>query len=99
MPVFPEPPAAKVHFDVRPLDATFGAAVTGIRLSDVTDEQFAALYATWLHYALLIFPGQHLTRDEQEAFARRFGPLEFPRRRSATSVRTVPCAPTRTTTS
>ena len=42
------------------------------------------LYATWLEYALLVFPGQHLSRDEQVAFARRFGPLEFSSQRSAT---------------
>ena len=39
--------------------------------------QFAALHATWLEYALLIFPGQHLDREAQIAFAKRFGPLEF----------------------
>src|SRR5262249_27339769 len=38
---------------------------------------FAALYAAWLEHALLIFPDQHLTREEQIAFARRFGALEF----------------------
>jgi alpha-ketoglutarate-dependent taurine dioxygenase len=57
-------------FDIKPLDATFGAVVTGIKLAALDD-------ATWLEYALLIFPGQHLSRDEQVAFARRFGPLEF----------------------
>src|SRR4029453_5033212 len=31
----------------------------------------------WLQYALLIFPDQHLQRDQQIAFAKRFGPLEF----------------------
>ena len=35
------------------------------------------LYAAWLKFALLIFPGQHLSRAEQIAFAKRFGPLEF----------------------
>jgi alpha-ketoglutarate-dependent taurine dioxygenase len=64
-------------FQIEPLDATFGAIVTGARLADLDDAQFAALYATWLEYALLIFPDQHLTREEQVAFAERFGPLEF----------------------
>ena len=31
----------------------------------------------WLEYALLVFPGQHLTQHEQDEFARRFGDLEF----------------------
>ncbi|HEY1753409.1 MAG TPA: TauD/TfdA family dioxygenase [Caulobacteraceae bacterium] len=64
-------------FDIRPLDASFGAVVTGPRLAELSDAEFAALYRTWLDYALLIFPGQHLTRAEQIAFARRFGPPEF----------------------
>ena len=43
-------------------DASFGAVVTGLTLAELDDEAFAALYRTWLDYALLIFPGQHLTR-------------------------------------
>ena len=64
-------------FDIEPLDATFGAVVTGIELASLDDATWHDLYATWLEYALLIFPGQYLTRDEQVAFAKRFGPLEF----------------------
>lgn len=63
--------------DIQPIDATFGAVVTGFRIADLDDAMFRELYATWLEYALLVFPGQHLKRDEQIAFARRFGPLEF----------------------
>lgn len=59
------------------MPATFGATVTGLRLSDLDEGEFADLYRTWLTYGLLIFPGQHLTQPEQVAFARRFGPLEF----------------------
>jgi alpha-ketoglutarate-dependent taurine dioxygenase len=64
-------------FDVKPLDATFGAVVTGLRLAEIDDATFAELYRAWLTYALLVFPDQHLTNDEQVAFAKRFGPLEF----------------------
>jgi alpha-ketoglutarate-dependent taurine dioxygenase len=64
-------------FEVEPLDASFGAVVTGLKLAELDDAEFAALYRTWLDHALLIFPGQHLTRPEQIAFARRFGELEF----------------------
>jgi alpha-ketoglutarate-dependent taurine dioxygenase len=63
--------------DVQPLNATFGAIVRGIKLASLDDETWAALHETWLEYALLIFPGQFLTKDEQNAFARRFGDLEF----------------------
>ena len=65
-------------FQISPIaDATFGAIVSGIRVADVDDDTFGELYRAWLDHALLIFPGQHLMRDEQIAFARRFGPLEF----------------------
>ena len=56
-------------FDIKPLDATFGAVVTGIKLAALDDATWNDLYAAWLEYALLIFPGQHLSRDEQVAFA------------------------------
>src|SRR5256885_3907034 len=62
---------------VEPVDATFGAVVTGLVLRSLDDATWRMVHAAWLEYALLIFPGQHLTRDEQNAFARRFGELEF----------------------
>jgi alpha-ketoglutarate-dependent taurine dioxygenase len=65
------------YFQIDPLPATFGAAVTEIRLADLAEDAFKALYAAWLDYGLLIFPGQHLTREQQIAFAKRFGPLEY----------------------
>lgn len=64
-------------FDIEPIDATFGAVVTGVKLAALDDATWHDLHAAWLQYALLIFPDQHLTRDEQIAFAKRFGPLEF----------------------
>ncbi|MEA2801114.1 MAG: hypothetical protein QOE49_1209 [Rhodospirillaceae bacterium] len=63
--------------DIEPVDASFGAVVRGIKVAEVDDETFRALYDAWLQYALLIFPDQHLARDQQIAFAKRFGPLEF----------------------
>ena len=64
-------------FAVSRLGATFGAVVTEIALAEIDEASFAALYAEWLEHALLVFPGQHLTREQQIAFAKRFGPLEF----------------------
>lgn len=64
-------------FTVEPIDATFGAKITGLRLAELDQETFDALYALWLVYALLVFPGQHLSNEEQVEFAKRFGPLEF----------------------
>jgi alpha-ketoglutarate-dependent taurine dioxygenase len=64
-------------FDVEPLDATFGAVVTGLTLARLDQPTFELLYETWLEYALLVFPDQHLTNPEQIAFAKRYGELEF----------------------
>lgn len=64
-------------FHVEPLDASFGAVVTGLKLADLDEPSFSRLYATWLEYALLIFPGQHLSHEQQLEFATRFGELEF----------------------
>ncbi|TXL76403.1 TauD/TfdA family dioxygenase [Vineibacter terrae] len=64
-------------FDIEPLDATFGAVVRGVKVAALDDVTWRALHDAWLQYALLIFPGQHLSREAQIAFAKRFGPLEF----------------------
>lgn len=65
-------------FTIEPLeDTTFGAVVRGLTLAAIDDATFGELHRAWLQYALLIFPGQFLKRDEQIALARRFGPLEF----------------------
>jgi alpha-ketoglutarate-dependent taurine dioxygenase len=64
-------------FDVQPLDASFGAMVTGLKLAEIGDDAFEDLYRVWLDYALLVFPGQHLDHAQQIAFARRFGAPEF----------------------
>jgi alpha-ketoglutarate-dependent taurine dioxygenase len=63
--------------EIEPLDATFGAVVRGVKVAELDDATWRELYAAWLRYALLIFPGQHLDRDQQITFAKRFGPLEF----------------------
>ena len=65
-------------FRVQPLDRSFGAVVTGLRLADLDGPTFTELYDVWLTHALLIFPGQHLSNADQVAFAERFGALEFP---------------------
>ncbi len=64
-------------FTVDPLDASFGAVITGAKLTELDHNSFSTLYELWLIHALLIFPDQHLTNTEQIAFAKRFGALEF----------------------
>ncbi|MFT7091792.1 MAG: alpha-ketoglutarate-dependent taurine dioxygenase [Candidatus Azotimanducaceae bacterium] len=63
--------------EVKPLNACFGATVTNVNLEGLDEHAFAELYALWLRYALLIFPGQFLSHDVQVEFAKRFGDLEF----------------------
>ena len=55
----------------------FGAVVTGVRLSELSDDGFAALRAAWLERGFLLFPEQFLTDAENVAFGERFGELEF----------------------
>lgn len=63
--------------EVTPLDASFGATVRDVDLAELDDKGFQELYDVWLHYALLVFPGQHLDNAQQTGFAKRFGDLEF----------------------
>ena len=69
---------AGLRFSLTPLDATFGAVVHDADLRSLDDATWVALHEAWLDYALLIFPAQFLAKAEQDAFARRFGDLEFP---------------------
>lgn len=65
------------NLEVTPLDASFGAKIEGIDLKGIDNRTFDELYDCWLKYALLIFPDQHLSNDDQVTFAKRFGSLEF----------------------
>jgi len=62
---------------VEPLSgATFGATITGIDLTNLSNEVWAEIETASNEYGLLIFPAQHLTADTQATFAKRFGPLQ-----------------------
>lgn len=61
-----------------PIDnKVFGAVVSNVKLSSLTDEEFAEIHAAFLEYGFLVFPDQHLTEAENVAFGERFGELEF----------------------
>ncbi|MGI9644025.1 MAG: TauD/TfdA dioxygenase family protein [Ilumatobacteraceae bacterium] len=64
-------------FEIEAIDAAFGAVVDGVEIRELDDETFRAVHDAWVEHGLLVFPGQHLTRPEQDDFARRFGDLEF----------------------
>jgi alpha-ketoglutarate-dependent taurine dioxygenase len=55
----------------------FGATVTNVRLPTLSDQQFADIHAAFLTYGFIVFPGQFLSDEENIAFGKRFGDLEF----------------------
>lgn len=65
-----------MSFTVTATDATLGAVITNIDLGTFNDDTWADLYRAFLTYGMLIFPAQHLSDEEQDAFARRFGETE-----------------------
>ena len=62
---------------VKPTTATLGAVVTGPGLGELTADQWRAIEAAFHQYAVLIFPGQHLSDEQQMAFGTRFGELSI----------------------
>ena len=62
---------------VEPLDRSFGAKVYDLTLADLDQIEASEIYELWLKYALLIFPAQNLSNDQQIKFGKNFGALEF----------------------
>lgn len=58
-------------------DKVFGAVVTSMQLRELRADEFAAIDAALLEYGFLVFPGQFLTDEENIAFGKQFGDLEF----------------------
>jgi len=58
------------------IDATFGATVTDVDLTNLDDDAWGAIEDAFHEYAMLVFPDQHLSEDDQVAFAQRFGEIE-----------------------
>jgi alpha-ketoglutarate-dependent 2,4-dichlorophenoxyacetate dioxygenase len=66
--------------DIRPLHPVFAGEVAGIDITrPITRDEVAAIEAGLDRYAVLVFRGQQLTDDQQLAFTRNFGELEFTR--------------------
>ena len=61
---------------ISPVDATLGAVVTDVDLANLADDTWEQIYAAFLKYGVLAFPGQYLDEASQGAFARRFGNIE-----------------------
>ena len=62
---------------ITPVAATLGAIVTDVDLCDCDDAQWETVEAAFLERAVLVFPGQNLSTEEQTAFAKRFGAIEI----------------------
>ncbi|WP_179401020.1 TauD/TfdA dioxygenase family protein [Burkholderia guangdongensis] len=61
---------------VTPQPASCGALIEGLDLNQpLADSQVDALRALWLEHQVLAFPGQSLTVDDIERFARTIGPF------------------------
>lgn len=62
---------------LKALHPLFVAEVTGVDLSrPLSDEVFAEIHAAFDRHAVLVFPDQPLTDEQQIAFSKRFGPIE-----------------------
>jgi alpha-ketoglutarate-dependent 2,4-dichlorophenoxyacetate dioxygenase len=62
---------------VSPITADFAAEVYDVDLTrPLADADFAAIANAFWKYAVLVFPDQDITQQQQLAFAERFGPVE-----------------------
>ncbi|MYD81734.1 MAG: TauD/TfdA family dioxygenase [Gammaproteobacteria bacterium] len=61
---------------IEPASERFGALVYNICLAQISEADFQQVLSWWNKYAVLIFPEQHLSQEEQIAFTRRFGRME-----------------------
>ena len=62
---------------IRPLHPAIAGEVTGIDITKpLTPQQVADIEAGMDKYAVLVFPGQNLTDEQQMAFTVNFGPIE-----------------------
>jgi alpha-ketoglutarate-dependent taurine dioxygenase len=56
--------------------STLGAVVRGVKLASLDESDWRAIEDAFHERAVLIFPGQHLSRSEQARFGSRFGELD-----------------------
>src|SRR4026208_882010 len=60
-----------------PTDATLGAVGSRLALAQMDASTWKIVEQAFHEHAVLVFPGQNLTADEQVAFANRFGDIEL----------------------
>jgi alpha-ketoglutarate-dependent taurine dioxygenase len=59
------------------VSATLGAAVSGVRLVQLYEKTWQEIQMAFLEHAVLVFPEQNMSRDEQVEFGLRLGDLEL----------------------
>jgi alpha-ketoglutarate-dependent taurine dioxygenase len=62
---------------IEPIDATLGAVVTELSLAQMDASTWTVVQDAFHEYAVLVFPAQHLSEQDQVAFANRFGDIEL----------------------
>ena len=72
---FDNHPFVSDHFEARPLAASMGAELVGVRLPDLSDEGVASLKGALWKHKMIFLRDQHLTHAEHEEFSRRLGPF------------------------
>ena len=66
----------RMGLSIEPAPAMLGAVVRGVKLAALDASEWRAIEEAFHERAVLIFPGQHLSRAEQVQFGRRFGELD-----------------------
>lgn len=61
---------------ITPLTSHTGADISGVDLTNLSEAEFAAIYAAWLDHGVIRMRGQKLDVNQLQAFSARFGPLE-----------------------
>ena len=61
--------------EIVPLTPSLGAEISGIDVSDLTDDDFDNLYRQWLRYKVLFIREQQIDLELLLQFSRRFGEL------------------------
>ncbi|MDP6704773.1 MAG: TauD/TfdA family dioxygenase [Alphaproteobacteria bacterium] len=70
------PADAYRRIGLRPVSGALGAVVDGVDLTDLDEAAFAAVHRALAEHLVLFFPGQALSREQQKALTRRFGPVQ-----------------------
>ena len=67
-----------MSIEVIPTGAALGAEIRGVDLAKpIDDDTFAVIERTFNEYGVIFFRGQQITPQQQVAFTRRFGEIEF----------------------